>query len=65
MQTFTRAVEQQLQTRRVPFALAELIEFLEDSWRHVQDDPDPSLWADAFVRGERVEVAFPAFGRGD
>jgi hypothetical protein len=58
LQAFTAAVEQELQTRRVPFDLAELLAFLEDQRRRIEDNPDPSLWADAFLKRQRVEAKF-------
>jgi hypothetical protein len=55
---FTARVEQELQTRRVAFDLAELLAFLEDSRRAVEENPDPSRWADAFLKRQRVEAIF-------
>jgi hypothetical protein len=54
-----------LQTRRVPFDLAELLAFLEESARAVGENPDPSLGADTFLKRQGFEAKFRrAFAEG-
>jgi hypothetical protein len=65
LQASTTAVEAELQTRRVPFDLAELLACLADSARAVGENPDPSLRADAFRKRQGFEVKFrQAFAEG-
>jgi hypothetical protein len=51
---FVRALEAELRLRGVPFDLRDLLAFAESVWRIAEDDPNPLLWADAFVKEVRA-----------
>jgi hypothetical protein len=48
--TFSRAVEADLQARRVPFDPEELRCFLAAIWQLVRPGDEPGVWADAFAQ---------------
>jgi hypothetical protein len=62
LQAFTAAVEAELQLRRVPFSLRDLIAFLEDERRHVEGNPDVELWALMFLKRQRLVAALRKAG---
>jgi hypothetical protein len=58
LEAFTAAVERELQLRHAAFELKDLIAFLEEQRRNVEDNPDVELWVLAFLKRCRVEEAF-------
>jgi hypothetical protein len=66
LSAFIRAVEAELQGRGAEFDLSELICYCTDTWSMAQHNPDPSLWAGAFLKDRRIvermrEAGGPAF----
>lgn len=48
---FAEALKQELRGRGVSFDQGELLEFVEDVWASVKQNPDVSVWAERFARG--------------
>jgi hypothetical protein len=65
-ESFTRQVEALLQAGHAEFERRDLQTFLADEWPHVQDDPDPTGWAEVSLKRERVLRTFrEAAARGE
>lgn len=56
LDAFTRSVEAQLQTRRLPFDLRALREYLAGMWPLVIENDSPEWWADTFLEATAAET---------
>jgi hypothetical protein len=54
---FVEALESELQLCGVPFDRAALLAFVASAWSLIEENPDPGLWAGAFLRAENVAWA--------
>jgi hypothetical protein len=60
--SFVRALEAELRLRGVAFELRELLNYAADVWSMAQHNPDPALWASAFVKDRAIVERMRAAG---
>ncbi len=50
---FAEAVAERLRAQGILFTMPELLDFIDEVWPTVGDNPDPAVWAERFLQSGR------------